>query len=166
MWPKGNAVTVKRGQSRERSCQYTCRGPDAPAHRDDVYFRTADFFGGAVFFPRDRVGALRASLTALPAWNRTALLAAIWMVSPVCGFPPGQPPVVLARAGFVTLNRQSSPIPPDRPDNTTPRQPKRRPAKSRCTTAKQDDNVTVNARSRRPRRNHRANRNGMGGGTS
>src|SRR5690349_11711767 len=75
---EGNAVTVKRGQSRERSCQYTCRGPDAPAHREDVYFRTADFFGGAVFFRRApfRVGALRASLTALPAWNRTALLAA------------------------------------------------------------------------------------------
>ena len=32
--------------------------------------------------------------------------------------------------------------------------------------AKQCDNTTVNAPSRRPRRNHRANRNGMGGGAS
>ena len=29
-------------------------------------------------------GGLRASLTALPAWNRTALLAAILIVSPLC----------------------------------------------------------------------------------
>jgi len=55
-----------------------------------VYFRTADFFGGAVFFRGALfgIGGLRASLTALPAWNRTALLAAIWMASPVCGFRP------------------------------------------------------------------------------
>jgi hypothetical protein len=46
-------------------------------------FRTADFCG-AVFFRGALFGAggLRASLTALPTWNRTALLAAIWMVSP------------------------------------------------------------------------------------
>ena len=39
----------------------------------------ADFLGGAVFFREALlgVGGLRASLTALPAWNRTALLAAI-----------------------------------------------------------------------------------------
>jgi hypothetical protein len=48
------------------------------------FFGGADFFRGAAF----GVGGLRASLTALPAWNRTALLAAIWMVSPVCGFRP------------------------------------------------------------------------------
>jgi hypothetical protein len=52
-------------------------------------FRTADFCG-AVFFRGALfgVGGLRASLTALPAWNRTTLLAAILMVSPVCGFRP------------------------------------------------------------------------------
>ena len=35
-----------------------------------------------------RFGGLRASLTALPGWNRTALRAAILMVSPLCGFRP------------------------------------------------------------------------------
>jgi len=35
-----------------------------------------------------RFGGLRASLTALPGWNRTALRAAISMVSPLCGFRP------------------------------------------------------------------------------
>src|SRR5262249_4303656 len=49
-------------------------------------FRGADFFRGTPF----RVGGLRASLTALPAWNRTALLAAISMVSPVRGFRPSR----------------------------------------------------------------------------
>ena len=29
-------------------------------------------------------------MTALPAWNRTALLALIWMASPVCGFRPSR----------------------------------------------------------------------------
>src|ERR1700746_819417 len=73
-----------------RNGQSTCRGSGAPAHREDVYSRTADFFGGAVFFRGAPfgVGGLRASLTTLPAWNRTALLAAIWMASPVCGFRP------------------------------------------------------------------------------
>src|SRR5260370_18786326 len=76
-----------------------CRGPGPPAHREDVYFRTADFFGGAGFFrgAAFRVGGLRASLTALPAWNRTALLAGISMVSPVRGFRPsrgGRPPTL------------------------------------------------------------------------
>src|SRR5262249_17898297 len=53
-----------------------------------VYLRTADLFRGADFFRGTpfRVGGLRTSLTALPAWNRTALLAAISMVSPVRGF--------------------------------------------------------------------------------
>ena len=62
------------------------------AHREDVYFRIVDFFGDADFFRGAAfgVGGLRASLTALPAWNRTALLAAIWMVSPVCGFRPSR----------------------------------------------------------------------------
>jgi hypothetical protein len=52
----------------------------------------ADFFGGAVFFRGAAfgVGGLRASLTALPAWKRTALLAAISMVSPVRGFRPSR----------------------------------------------------------------------------
>src|SRR5216683_5399769 len=52
-----------------------------------AYFLTVDFFGGAVFFREAPFGVdgLRTSLTALPAWNRTALLAAIWMASPVCG---------------------------------------------------------------------------------
>src|SRR5712672_1083664 len=66
--------------------------PALPAHREDVYLRIADFFGVGVFFRGApfRVGGLRASLTALPAWNRTALLAAIWMASPVRGFRPSR----------------------------------------------------------------------------
>src|SRR5215472_6879700 len=52
------------------------------------YFRTADFFGGADFLRGVRLGGLRASLTALPGWNRTALREAISMVSPLCGFRP------------------------------------------------------------------------------
>src|SRR5438552_13530335 len=62
------------------------------AQREEVYFRTTDFFVGADFFRGASfgVGGLRASLTALPAWNRTALLAAISMVSPVCGFRPSR----------------------------------------------------------------------------
>src|ERR1700746_3223621 len=63
-----------------------------PAHREDVYFRIVDFFGGADFFRGAAfgVGGLRASLTALPAWNRTALLAAISMLSPARGFRPSR----------------------------------------------------------------------------
>ena len=74
------------------------------AHREEVYFRTADFFGGAVFFRGALfgVGGLRASLTALPAWNRTAWLAAIWMASPVCGFRP-------SRAGRAATLKMPSP---------------------------------------------------------
>jgi quercetin dioxygenase-like cupin family protein len=70
-------------------CRLRC-GLRFPKHREDVYFRAADFFGGEVFFrgAAFTVGGLSASLTALPAWNRTALLAAISMVSPVCGFRP------------------------------------------------------------------------------
>jgi hypothetical protein len=91
----GALIPLRRtgfGRRRERAdgiCT-TARDPGAPAHREDVYFRAADFFGGEVFFRGDAfaVGGLRASLTALPAWNRTALLAAISMVSPVCGFRP------------------------------------------------------------------------------
>src|SRR6516164_8694099 len=52
------------------------------------YFRTAGFFEGADFLREARFGSLRASLTALPARNRTALLAAILIVSPFCGFRP------------------------------------------------------------------------------
>src|SRR5260221_14247431 len=54
------------------------------------YFRTADFLGGADFLRGAPFGGLRASLTALPAWNRTALLAAILMVAPLCGFRPSR----------------------------------------------------------------------------
>ena len=65
----------------------------------DVYFRIADFFSGEDFLGsagvlrEDRRGGLRASLAALPAWNRTALLAAILMVSPLCGLRPWMPAV-------------------------------------------------------------------------
>src|SRR6516165_12287612 len=52
------------------------------------YCRTAGFFEGADFLREARFGSLRASLTALPAWKRTALLAAILIVSPLCGFRP------------------------------------------------------------------------------
>src|SRR5580704_8031070 len=52
------------------------------------YFRTAGFFEGADFLREARFGSLRASLTALPARNRTALLAAILIVAPLCGFRP------------------------------------------------------------------------------
>jgi hypothetical protein len=48
-----------------------------------------DFYGSAVFLREPLFGdGFRASLTALPAWNRTALLAAMAMVSPVRGFRP------------------------------------------------------------------------------
>jgi hypothetical protein len=53
-----------------------------------LYFRTADFFDGVDFLRGAPFGGLRASLTALPAWKRTALLAAIFIVSPLCGFRP------------------------------------------------------------------------------
>ena len=77
------------------------------AHREDVYFRIVDFFGGADFFRGAAlgVGGLRASLTALPAWNRTALLAAIWMVSPVCGFRPSR----AGRAATLKMPRPAAP---------------------------------------------------------
>jgi hypothetical protein len=60
----------------------------------DAYFRIADFFSGGDFLSsagvlrEDRRGGLRASLAALPAWNRAALLAAILMVSPLYGLRP------------------------------------------------------------------------------
>ena len=62
----------------------------------DVYFRAADFcsgedfLGGADLSREDRLGRLRASFATLPAWNRTALLAAILIVSPLCGFRPAR----------------------------------------------------------------------------
>jgi hypothetical protein len=65
----------------------------------DAYFRIADFFNGGDFLGsagvlrEDSRGGLRASLAALPAWNRTALLAAILMVSPLCGLRPWVPAV-------------------------------------------------------------------------
>src|SRR6516162_6955716 len=52
------------------------------------YFRTAGFFEGADFLREARFGLLTASLTALPARNRTALLAEILIASPLCGFRP------------------------------------------------------------------------------
>jgi hypothetical protein len=98
--------------SRRGNGQSTSRGPRAPAHREDVYFRTADFFGGAAFFrgAAFAVGGLRASLTALPAWNRTALLAAIWMASPVCGFRPSR-----AGRAATSKSRGQRHAPPRRP---------------------------------------------------
>jgi hypothetical protein len=54
------------------------------------YFRIADFLGGVGFLRGAPFGGLRASLTALPAWNLTALLAAILMVTPLCGFRPSR----------------------------------------------------------------------------
>src|SRR6202035_5968493 len=39
-----------------------CRGPGPPAHREDVYFRIVDFFGGADFFRL--VGSARRRLDA------------------------------------------------------------------------------------------------------
>ena len=65
------------------------------------FFGGADFFRGAAF----GVGGLRASLTALPAWNRTTLLAAIWMVSAVCGFRPSR----AGRAATFLDNARRSP---------------------------------------------------------
>jgi hypothetical protein len=52
-----------------RNGQSTCHDRGAPRHRKDVYFRAADFFGGAVLSwgARRGSGGLRASLTALPA---------------------------------------------------------------------------------------------------
>jgi hypothetical protein len=40
-----------------------------------AYLGTADFFGRGDFLLPTLLGGLRASLTAFPAWNRTALLA-------------------------------------------------------------------------------------------
>src|SRR5215472_3651791 len=73
-----------------RDRQSVCGGHGAPTHRKTVYFRIADFFAAAVFFRGAPfgVGGLRASFTALPAWKRTALPAAISMLSPVRGFRP------------------------------------------------------------------------------
>jgi hypothetical protein len=81
-----------------------CQEINAKEHREEVYFRTADFLGGAVFFRGALfgVGGLRASLTALPAWNRTALLAAIWIASPVRVFRPsraGRAATLFSRGG-------------------------------------------------------------------
>jgi hypothetical protein len=71
----GSGVTApsrdpQAGYSRVRAARdglRTCRGPGPPAHREDVYFRIADFFGGADFFPGAAfgLGGLRASLKAL-----------------------------------------------------------------------------------------------------
>src|SRR5215831_11160156 len=99
------------------------RSPGHPAHREDVYFRTVDFFRGADFFREApfRVGGLRTSLTALPAWNRTALLAAISMVSPVRGFRA-------SRAGRAAALKMPRP-------ETSTASPARRPTRMALTTA-------------------------------
>src|SRR5205823_14421244 len=96
---------------------------NAKGHREEVYFRTADFFGGAAFFRGAPfgIGGLRASLTAFPAWNRTALLAAIWMASPVCGFRPWR----AGRAATLKLPR---------PETRTA-SPAKRPSRMAFTTA-------------------------------
>src|SRR5215831_14693541 len=72
--------------SRRRSTQ----APLGTKRRSRLYFRTADFFDGVDFLPRAPCGRLRASLTALPAWNRTALLAAIFIVCPLRGLRPSR----------------------------------------------------------------------------
>jgi hypothetical protein len=69
--------------------------------RGIAYFRATDLFGRADFLLPTLLGGLRASLTVFPAWNRTALLAGILILSPVCGFRP-------SRAGrAATLDRLS-----------------------------------------------------------
>src|SRR5215472_3834559 len=85
------------------------------------YLRAADFFGGADFLRGAPFGELRASLTPLPAWNRTALLAAILMVSPVRGFRP-------ARAG------RAATLKLPRPETRTA-SPASRPSRMASTTA-------------------------------
>ncbi len=86
-----------RGSLRSRPCvtRPACQGrPHNPSNAVTsdwswtFYFRTADFFADADLLRGAPFGGLRASLAALPAWNRTALLAAILMVSPLCGFRP------------------------------------------------------------------------------
>ena len=52
------------------------------------YFPAADLFGAADLLRGALLGPLRASLTAFPARNRTALLAAILIASPLCGLRP------------------------------------------------------------------------------
>jgi hypothetical protein len=90
---------VGRADRRER----TSPMPEL-ASRKDIYFRAADFLGGTAFFrgAAFAVGGLSASLTTLPARNRTALLAAIWMASPVCGFRP-------SRAGRAATSKEPRP---------------------------------------------------------
>src|SRR4051812_28669828 len=58
--------------------------------RGIAYLRTTDLFGRADFLLPTLLGGLRASLTVFPAWNRTALLAGILILSPVCGFRPSR----------------------------------------------------------------------------
>src|SRR6516165_3478699 len=95
---------IRSDFSGRRAQRRNARGISAKGHREEVYFRTADFLGGAVFFREALfgVGGWRASLTALPAWNRTALLAAICTASPVRGFRP-------SRAGRAATLKMPSP---------------------------------------------------------
>ena len=58
--------------------------------RGNAYFGATDLFGRADFLLPTLLGGLRASLTIFPAWNRTALLAGILILSPVCGFRPAR----------------------------------------------------------------------------
>src|SRR5262249_35438141 len=80
--------------------------PDATRRAIEKTFTSAPqiFFDGAVFFRAAPFGGggLRASLTALPLWNGTALLAAIWMASLVRGFRP-------SRAGRTATLKMPSP---------------------------------------------------------
>src|ERR1700730_6619213 len=89
-WRRGSATARNNGSGCTDAGRISRYRLKADAQREEVYVRTANFFVGADFFwgASFEVGRLRASLTALPALNRTTLLAAISMVSPVCGFRP------------------------------------------------------------------------------
>src|SRR5271169_2605963 len=89
--------------------------------RDIAYVGDTDFFGRADFLLPTLLGGLRASLTVFPAWNRTALLAGILMLSPVCGFRP-------SRAG------RAATLKVPRPETRTG-SPATRDSRTACTTA-------------------------------
>ena len=86
-----------------------------------AYFRATDLFGRSDFLLPTLLGGLRASFTAFPAWNRTALLAGILILSPVCGFRP-------SRAG------RAATLKVPRPETRTG-SPATRDSRTACTTA-------------------------------
>jgi hypothetical protein len=86
-----------------------------------AYLDTTDLFGRAGFLLPTLLGGLRASLTVFPAWNRTALLAGILILSPVCGFRP-------SRAG------RAATLKVPRPETRTG-SPATRDSRTACTTA-------------------------------